>query len=225
MANPICRISDMEQFKPVPGYDGRFEVSLNGTVRTTPYTDKAGKHRKSRTIRPNPNRKTGHLMVRLCYNGTVLTTSVHRLMLSAWVRPPLPGEEACHHNDIPDDNRLENLYWGTHTDNMRDAVRNKGNHNSKKTHCKHGHPLSGENLYVPPGKPTWRMCKKCMKRLQTEKYDRINPGRWRRGGRYCKRGHEFTKENTYIDPRGKRNCIICRDRREREYKRKHLTAS
>lgn len=33
--------------------------------------------------------------------------------------------------------------------------------NSKKTHCKRGHPLSGENLYTAPSKPGGRWCKAC----------------------------------------------------------------
>jgi len=32
-------------------------------------------------------------------------------------------------------------------------------HNQKKTHCKHGHPLSGENLYMQNGK--YRVCLTC----------------------------------------------------------------
>lgn len=207
----------MESFRELPGYGGRFLVGDAGTVKTTPYIDKAGRKRKGRTITPRRNRG-GHLMVRLCYEGSVFTTCAHRLLLTAWDRPPRPGEEACHRNDIADDNRPENLYWGTHTDNMRDAVRNGGDYNTKKTHCKHGHPLSGDNLYVPPGRPTWRMCRTCTKRLQDEKYQREHPGAWRKGGAYCRRGHEFTPENTYINPRGNRNCRTCMRMREERYR-------
>lgn len=216
----------MEQFKTLPGYEGRFEVSLNGTVRTAPYTDAAGRQRKSRIIRPQPS-KHGHLMVRLCYNGSVLTTYVHRLMLSAWVRPPRPGEYACHRNDVPDDNRLENLYWGTPADNTRDSVRNKGHRESKKTHCKHGHPLSGDNVYTPPGKPTWRVCRECQKRARAEHYRRLragyydqpNPDQQRRRKTHCKHGHEFTKENTYHPPYypGRRICRTCAREASRRY--------
>jgi hypothetical protein len=39
----------------------------------------------------------------------------------------------------------------------------RGFHNKIKTHCTHGHPLSGENLYLPPGR--WqRQCWTCIKR-------------------------------------------------------------
>jgi len=33
------------------------------------------------------------------------------------------GKECCHENGDPTDDRLANLYWGTHLENMRDAVR------------------------------------------------------------------------------------------------------
>lgn len=153
----------MEQFRELPGYGGRFLVGDAGTVKTTPYVDAAGKNRRGRTIRPSVNRH-GHLMIRLCYEGHVFTTGAHRLMLRAWVREPAEGEEACHRNDVPDDNRLDNLYWRTRTHNMRDAVRNGGGYNTKRTHCKHGHPLSGANVYTPPGRPTWRVCVACRNR-------------------------------------------------------------
>lgn len=54
---------------------------------------------------------------------------VHRLALTAFVRPPKKGEQACHRNGDPTDNRLSNLYWGTQSDNWRDRV-DHGNHRS-----------------------------------------------------------------------------------------------
>ena len=41
-------------------------------------------------------------------------------------------------------------------------------HNSKKTHCKHEHPLSGENLYV--WKNIGRFCKACNRRIKHDSY-------------------------------------------------------
>ncbi|HLL73591.1 MAG TPA: HNH endonuclease signature motif containing protein [Pyrinomonadaceae bacterium] len=41
---------------------------------------------------------------------------------------------------------------------------------------------------------------------------------------HCAHGHAFTKANTYIDPRGRRNCLTCRRRidRERRKQRKEI---
>lgn len=50
--------------------------------------------------------------------------SLHRLLLSVFVRLPRPSEVGRHLNDDRLDNRLENLAWGTRSDNARDAKRN-----------------------------------------------------------------------------------------------------
>lgn len=54
--------------------------------------------------------------------------SVHRLVLETFVGPCPQGMECCHKNGIPNDNRLENLRWGTHSENMQDMIEH-GNHN------------------------------------------------------------------------------------------------
>ena len=48
--------------------------------------------------------------------------------------------------------------------------------NIRKTHCPAGHPYDEANTYHPPGKPSWRMCRACMK-IREAKRDRI----WRKG--------------------------------------------
>ncbi|MBE3145146.1 MAG: HNH endonuclease [Planctomycetes bacterium] len=63
-----------------------------------------------------------HGYIRMHFGGE--THCVHRLLLTVFVRPPEPGEEGRHLNDIRTDNRLENLAWGTHEQNMADAKRN-----------------------------------------------------------------------------------------------------
>jgi len=70
------------------------------------------------------DKRTGHKHVCLKKkDGRRVCTSVHRLVLSAFVRPPLPGEEGRHKNGKPWDNKLNNLEWGTKDENMQDAVK------------------------------------------------------------------------------------------------------
>lgn len=65
---------------------------------------------------------TGHLYVNLSVGGVRKQCLVHRLVLEAFVGPCPEGMECRHLNGNPADNRLENLRWGTHADNMQDRV-------------------------------------------------------------------------------------------------------
>jgi hypothetical protein len=49
--------------------------------------------------------------------------SVARLVIVAFRGPPPDGQECCHDNGIHDDDRLDNLIWGTHSKNIRDQRR------------------------------------------------------------------------------------------------------
>lgn len=45
------------------------------------------------------------------------------VLLGVKGEPPSPDRNfACHRDGDPSNNRVENLYWGTHADNMRDSV-------------------------------------------------------------------------------------------------------
>jgi hypothetical protein len=58
--------------------------------------------------------------------------------------------EGCHRNDVPDDNRVENLRWDTRSANVLDSVRNGTHGMASKTHCPQGHPYDEANTYVHP---------------------------------------------------------------------------
>lgn len=61
-------------------------------------------------------------------------TLVHRMVLLAFVGdPPRPDDDARHLNGNPSDNRLENLAWGTRSDNVQDAI-SHGTHAHGETH-------------------------------------------------------------------------------------------
>lgn len=48
---------------------------------------------------------------------------VHRLVCEAFHGPPQPGEEVRHINGDPEDNRADNLMWGTSCENKADMER------------------------------------------------------------------------------------------------------
>lgn len=109
----------MEQWKDVVGYEGLYEVSNLGRVRSV---DRQIKYKDSyRTVKgiyiQQLYEPYGHLFVRLCKEGKKKQMYVHRLVAQAFI--PNPDNLPCinHKNEIPDDNRVENLEWCTVTYN------------------------------------------------------------------------------------------------------------
>lgn len=68
----------------------------------------------------------GHVGVAVYRPGWSRTgrrVGVHRMVLAAFVGPPpTPGHCCRHLNGVPDDNRVENLAWGTHAENAADKI-------------------------------------------------------------------------------------------------------
>lgn len=152
-----------ERWLPVPGYEGYYEVSDQGNVRSIPrvVNTKTGPRRlPGRMLRQVPCR-SGH--IRLCLNkdGVPASVEVHRLVAAAFIGPRPDGMFVCHWNDDPSDNRVENLRYATPAQNVSDAVRNKKHKNSKKTHCSRGHELVGGNLRPSDLKKGKRSCLAC----------------------------------------------------------------
>jgi hypothetical protein len=68
------------------------------------------------------------------------------------------GLRALHHCDNPPCFNPDHLFIGTDADNAHDRDAKGRQWQMKKTHCKQGHPLSGDNLLLVSGKRQCRMC-------------------------------------------------------------------
>ena len=73
----------------------------------------------ARFVKPYRKGKWGHVKVRLG-RGTK-DTPVHRLVCRVFHGEPQAGQEVCHLNGLPADNRAANLRWGTSQDNGNQA--------------------------------------------------------------------------------------------------------
>jgi NUMOD4 motif len=132
----------------VPGWEGSYEVSDRGQVRSldriVPALDRWGNlipyQRRGVVLKQRLNRD-GYPVVGLAAGGHTTTKPVHVLVLSAFAGTCPRGSQACHGPGGRADNRWpENLSWGTAGDNhgrdrRRDHTTPRGEHdgNAKLT--------------------------------------------------------------------------------------------
>lgn len=165
--------SSSEEWRPVLGYEGRYEVSSLGRVRSLDRitTRRNGSpYRVSGRMRSQYRTRTGHLIVGLTSDRGRRTEKVHRLVCIAFHGLPEDGQEVCHGNDNPEDNRASNLRWGTRSENRIDRVLNSKDHNSNKTHCTRGHELREPNLRKSSLAEGSRGCLSCARAMYRVNY-------------------------------------------------------
>jgi hypothetical protein len=119
-----------ENWKPIPGYEGSYEVSDLGRVRSLARRVRLVAHGiemtrsvPPRILRPGKQSASGHLSVAL---GKGNSQSVHVLVLLAFVGSAPEGCECLHIDGNATNNTLENLRWGTRRDNLIDIFYHKG---------------------------------------------------------------------------------------------------
>ena len=147
-----------EQWKPVPDYEGIYEVSDQGNVRSLDRIDAAGNRRLGRARKP-VTKPSGYLKVDLSRDAVERGYFVHRLVLTAFVGPAPDGMETRHGDGDPTNNALSNLSWGTHAANISDQVTHGTHREARKIECLRGHAYDDENtLLRPDGRRTCRVC-------------------------------------------------------------------
>ena len=111
-----------EIWKPISGYEGLYEVSNLGRVRSlghfvgNQYIERRFQNR-IRLIKAS-NRKANYKGVTLHKDGKQKAFLLHRLVAEAFIPNPENKPEVNHKNHIRWDNRVENLEWCTRQENM-----------------------------------------------------------------------------------------------------------
>jgi hypothetical protein len=156
--------SDPETWRPIPGWEGRYEASDLGRIRSLARVVETvggwSQSYRARIMRPSV-RPDGRLRVTLCKDCRNHYFLVHRLVLLAFVGPCPDGFEACHNDGHPDNNILANLRYDTHLGNMADKDRHGTNHQRNKIRCPWGHLLAAPNLVLSGVTVGRRLCLAC----------------------------------------------------------------
>lgn len=150
-------MSDIE-WRTIPGWEGFYEVSNDGQVRSLERVNRRGIAVPSRILKLSMTVRGGYPRVSLCDAGKKSYKTVHRLVMMTFVGECPEGLEVLHGDGDPTNNRLSNLSYDTHAENTRDTVRHGRHPSAGSTHCKRGHPFSEENTYLTS---TQRVCRTC----------------------------------------------------------------
>jgi hypothetical protein len=160
----------IENWLPVPGWEGFYEVSdqgrVRGVARSVPGRPGVLINKRERLLTPNLD-CDGYPRVWLCRNGGRLERRIHVLVALAFVGPRPDGFEVCHADGDKTRNTPDNLRWGTRSENTYDKVRHGAHPQARKTHCPQGHPYDETNTYlIRTGGRACRTCTKQRKRAR-----------------------------------------------------------
>jgi hypothetical protein len=111
------------EWRPVEGYEGLYEVSSEGRVRSLDRAIwRAGYERQIQGVVLRQKRyKDGYAYVNVYRDGVQNTRAVHRLVATAFIPNP-EGKPEVNHIDGPED-RATNLEWATQQENRDHAGR------------------------------------------------------------------------------------------------------
>lgn len=121
----------LEQWRPVAGYEGLYEVSSFGRVRSLPRTTRKCDDRlysvKGRILKQVGKAPYGHMRVFLSKNGKLATHYVHCIVAEAFLGPRPAGLYVCHGLNGVTDNAVNNLSYQTPAANQKDRFRDGTN--------------------------------------------------------------------------------------------------
>lgn len=105
-----------EIWKDIQGFEGYYEISNTGKVRSTSY-------KGTRILKP-AKLKNGYLNVILCINQVKTHKNIHRLVAEAFLPNPNNYATVNHKDKNKENNNIENLEWLSVEENNRYSNKN-----------------------------------------------------------------------------------------------------
>ena len=111
----------MEEWRDIKGYEGYYQISNMGRVKSLERTVRCGRGYKTipEKIRKGKDNSYGYLQVGLSKDGRKKWYRINRLVAQAFLENPDNLPEVNHKNEDKTDNRVENLEWCSRSYNNR----------------------------------------------------------------------------------------------------------
>lgn len=123
----------MEIWKTIKGYEGRYLISNNGNIMSC----QTGK------LLSLTKDKDGYLIAKLYNANGIKYFCVHRLVARVFIPKPKGKNEINHINEIKSDNRVVNLEWVSHSENL---IKYYENHKSLRKQRRKGTKYSQKRI-------------------------------------------------------------------------------
>lgn len=144
-----------EIWKAVKGYEGFYEISNLGHVRSVDRLVQHGKHiiqRHGKLLKPVAD-QNGYLHVYLARSGKQSQKSIHVLVATAFIHKDSPDLEVNHKDGDKSNNCVSNLEWITHKANIQHSfaigLRKKYSREYMRELSKKGSAVSKANNSIP----------------------------------------------------------------------------
>lgn len=122
----------MEIWKDIKGYEGLYQVSSEGRVKSLGGGDR---YKVTRLLNGYVG-NNGYRVVTMWKNGSSKLKTIHRLVAETFIDNPENKPQVDHMNTIRTDNRICNLRWVTYKENSNNETTKLHMSDAQKISCK-----------------------------------------------------------------------------------------
>ena len=113
---------ELPKTKTIPEFPD-YAITKDGRVWSKPRRDNIGRDIGGVWLTSYPSTNGKYPIIRFWIRNKKYARRIHQLVLETYVGPCPDGMECRHLDGNPTNNNLDNLCWGTHTENMQDMTR------------------------------------------------------------------------------------------------------